>query len=121
MKICFCLHNHQPVGNFDHVMNAAYSNCYLPMLEVFENHSGIRTGLHISGTLLEWLVLNHPEYLERTGELCLFALTGLALIPFHAGSVCCIVRRFACVQTHRQAALDAATRRDRHRGLGLKT
>ncbi len=70
MKICFCLHNHQPVGNFDHVMNSAYSDCYLPMLEVLENHHGINSGIHISGTLLEWLALNHPEYLERTGELC---------------------------------------------------
>ncbi len=70
MKICFCLHNHQPVGNFDHVMDSAYNDCYLPMLEVLENHSGIRTGLHISGTLLEWFAFNHPEYIERTGVLC---------------------------------------------------
>ncbi len=70
MKICFCLHNHQPVGNFDYVMNSAYTNCYLPMLEILENHHGINTGIHISGTLLEWLAFNHPEYLERTGELC---------------------------------------------------
>ena len=70
MKICFCLHNHQPVGNFDHVMDSAYNDCYLPMLEVLENHPGIKTGLHISGTLLEWLAFNHPEYVDRTGVLC---------------------------------------------------
>ena len=70
MKICFCLHNHQPAGNFDHVMNSAYEDCYLPMLEALENHHGISSGIHISGTLLEWLSLNHPEYIERTGVLC---------------------------------------------------
>ena len=70
MKICFCLHNHQPVGNFDHVMDSAYKDCYLPMLEALENHQGIRSGIHISGTLLEWLVLNHPDYIRRTAELC---------------------------------------------------
>ncbi|NOQ21714.1 MAG: DUF1926 domain-containing protein [Candidatus Aegiribacteria sp.] len=70
MKICFCLHNHQPVGNFDHVMDSAYEDCYLPMLEALENHQGISSGIHISGTLLEWLAVNHPDYIERTGELC---------------------------------------------------
>ncbi|MCK4806622.1 MAG: DUF1926 domain-containing protein [Candidatus Aegiribacteria sp.] len=70
MKICFCLHNHQPVGNFDHVMDSAYKDCYLPMMETLENHHGVSSGIHISGTLLEWFALNHPEYIERTGELC---------------------------------------------------
>lgn len=97
MKICFCLHNHQPVGNFDHVMNAAYTGCYLPMLEVLENHSGIRTGLHISGTLLEWLVLSHPEYLERTGELCRAGRMEL-LTSGRYEPILTIFRRFDIVQ-----------------------
>ena len=70
MKICFCLHNHQPVGNFSHVMESAYEGCYLPLLEALENHQGIVSGMHISGTLLEWLAHSHPDYIERTGELC---------------------------------------------------
>ncbi len=70
MKICFCLHNHQPVGNFDHIIDSAYLDCYLPMLEVLENHHRIKCGIHFSGTLLEWLAQNHPEYLERAAELC---------------------------------------------------
>ncbi len=70
MKICFCLHNHQPVGNFDHVMDSAYNDCYLPLLEALEKHHGILCAIHISGSLLEWLSLSHPDYIERTGELC---------------------------------------------------
>lgn len=70
MKICFCLHDHQPVGNFDHVMESAYMDCYLPMLEVLEAHGAIRSGLHISGSLLEWLEAVHPEYVDRCAVLC---------------------------------------------------
>lgn len=70
MKISFCLHNHQPVGNFLHIMEAAYSNCYLPMLEVLESHGEVKIGFHISGTLLEWLEQYHPEYLEKISVLC---------------------------------------------------
>lgn len=51
-------------------MDSAYTHCYLPMLEVLENHHGISAGIHVSGTLLEWLAHNHPEYIERTAELC---------------------------------------------------
>lgn len=70
MKICFCLHDHQPVGNFEHVMESAYTDCYLPMLEVLEAHEAIRSGLHISGSLLEWLETGHPEYVDRCAALC---------------------------------------------------
>lgn len=70
MKICFCLHDHQPVGNFEHVMESAYADCYLPMLEVLEAHGAIRSGLHISGSLLEWLEASHPDYVERCAALC---------------------------------------------------
>ena len=97
MKICFCLHNHQPVGNFDHVMNSAYSDCYLPMLEVLENHHGINSGIHISGTLLEWLVLNHPEYLERTGELCRMGRMEL-LTSGRYEPILTVFRRFDIIQ-----------------------
>ena len=41
MKICLCFHNHQPVGNFDHVMESAYADCYLPMLETLEEHQEV--------------------------------------------------------------------------------
>ncbi len=51
-------------------MDSAYKDCYLPMMETLENHHGVSSGIHISGTLLEWFALNHPEYIERTGELC---------------------------------------------------
>ena len=70
MKISFCFHDHQPVGNFQHVMEDAWSKCYSPMLEVLERHEGIPFALHLSGTLLEWLDEYHPEYMEKCAGLC---------------------------------------------------
>ncbi len=60
MKFSFCLHIHQPVGNFDDVIEKAFQSCYKPMLDEF---SKIKTGLHISGSLLEWLEKHYPEFI----------------------------------------------------------
>ena len=63
-KVSFALliHSHQPVGNFDHVVEEAYQKSYLPFLEAVERHPAIRLSLHFSGSLLEWLEHHHPEY-----------------------------------------------------------
>jgi len=36
------IHNHQPVGNFDHVFRLAYDRCYRPFLDVLEAHPSMR-------------------------------------------------------------------------------
>ena len=59
------LHSHQPVGNFDHVVEEAYNLSYLPYVEAFEKHPQIPLTHHMSGCLLEWLESHHPEYLDR--------------------------------------------------------
>ncbi len=70
MKLSLCLHNHQPVGNFDEVVEKAYSDCYEPVLGCFERHRGIRLAMHHSGCLLDWIEARHPGYLERISALC---------------------------------------------------
>ncbi|MCS7305216.1 MAG: DUF1926 domain-containing protein [Thermoguttaceae bacterium] len=69
IRLALVLHNHQPVGNFDHVFEQAYQDSYRPFLEVFARYPGIRISLHISGPLAEWLQEHHPDYLDRVGEL----------------------------------------------------
>lgn len=59
------LHSHQPVGNFDHVIEEAYKLSYLPYVEVFEQFPEIPLTNHFSGCLLEWLEHHHPEYFEK--------------------------------------------------------
>ncbi|MDG2208227.1 MAG: DUF1926 domain-containing protein [Pirellulales bacterium] len=63
------LHNHQPIGNFDHVFEQAYQDSYLPFLEVFEPYEHLRIALHTSGPLCQWLDRHHPDYLDRIRQL----------------------------------------------------
>src|SRR3990172_9117741 len=65
VHLVLILHNHQPVGNFDGVFEQAYQDSYLPFLDVFEQHSEIPIGLHVSGCLMEWLDIHHSKYLAR--------------------------------------------------------
>jgi hypothetical protein len=69
IRFIFVLHDHQPVGNFDHVFEQAYQDSYLPMLDVFERYPTLKMGLHTSGSLIEWLDAHHGEYLDRVAAL----------------------------------------------------
>ncbi len=69
VRFVFVLHNHQPVGNFDSVFAEAYERSYRPFLDLFEQHPGIRIGLHTSGPLAEWLDKHHADYLDRLARL----------------------------------------------------
>lgn len=69
IRLCLVLHNHQPIGNFHHVIEQAYRDSYLPFLEVFEPYEHLKIGLHTSGPLMLWLAEHHPEYLERLHAL----------------------------------------------------
>ncbi|HLY61786.1 MAG TPA: alpha-amylase/4-alpha-glucanotransferase domain-containing protein [Terriglobia bacterium] len=70
-KVNFALviHAHQPVGNFDHVIEEAYQKSYRPFAEVLLRHPTIRLCLHASGILLEWLEAHHPEFFDLLGQL----------------------------------------------------
>lgn len=63
-ELVLLIHAHQPVGNFDDVIERAYATSYLPFIEVLARHPSIRVGLHYSGPLLEWIERAHPEYFE---------------------------------------------------------
>ncbi len=65
VNLCLVLHNHQPIGNFDGVIEQAYQDSYLPFLDVFEDYESLKLSLHTSGPLLLWLVEHHAEYIER--------------------------------------------------------
>jgi alpha-amylase len=69
IRLILAVHNHQPVGNFGGVFEAAYNESYLPFLEVLEGYPEIPFVLHTSGPLLEWLVERRPEYISRVRAL----------------------------------------------------
>lgn len=68
-RLVLGIHDHQPVGNFDHVFADAYEHAYGPFLALLERHERIRLALHHSGPLLEWIEDHRPDYLERVGRL----------------------------------------------------
>lgn len=69
VRLILALHNHQPVGNFDSVFEAAERESYSPFLDVLDDYPDIPISLHISGSLLEWLVEHRGEYVDRVRRL----------------------------------------------------
>ena len=69
LHLVLLIHAHQPVGNFDKVIEQAYQKAYLPFLEALRRHPSVRLGLHYSGPLLEWIEGNHSDYFELLREL----------------------------------------------------
>lgn len=65
VNLCLVLHNHQPIGNFDDLIERAYQDSYLPFLDTFEPFADLAISLHTSGPLMLWLAQRHPEYLDR--------------------------------------------------------
>jgi hypothetical protein len=64
IRLALYIHNHQPVGNFDHVFDYAYTHSYKPLLESLLRHPAVKFGIHNSGPLCEWIEKNRPEYFE---------------------------------------------------------
>jgi len=93
IQFIFGIHLHQPVGNFDWVVEEAYQKSYLPILEIIKRYPKIAIVLHISGSLLEWLEKHHTDYLDELSKLIatqnIEILSGgfyepiLAVIPDH--------------------------------------
>lgn len=61
VSLALLIHAHQPVGNFDHVIEDACTKSYAPFLQLLARHPDIRVSLHFSGFLLEWIETRHPE------------------------------------------------------------
>lgn len=68
-SLVLLIHGHQPVGNFDPVLEQTYQRSYLPFVECLLRHPGVRLGLHYSGPLLEWCEQRHPEFFESLRKL----------------------------------------------------
>ncbi len=65
----FCIHNHQPVGNFHHVLENAYEKAYLPFIEVLKKYPFMKISIHYTGVLWDFFRDRHPEFLVTIKEL----------------------------------------------------
>jgi len=69
INFIFCVHNHQPVGNFDHVFEEAYQKAYKPFLEIVEAHPKIKISYHNTGILFDWFEEHHPEFIDKINKM----------------------------------------------------
>lgn len=93
LAFCFGIHNHQPVGNFDHVFVETTERAYRPFLERLQARPEIRLAVHCTGSLLEWLRERSPRTFDLLATLAARGqaelLTGgfyepiLAVLPDH--------------------------------------
>lgn len=67
--LALAFHLHQPVGNFDSVIDRAYQNCYRPFINLFAAYPDIKFSLHISGCLLDYLEAKQPGFLSKLKEM----------------------------------------------------
>lgn len=69
VKFLFAVHNHQPLGNFTHVFEQAFSQAYWPFLQLASQYPGFKFALHFTGFLWEFMLDKHPEGLELVRQL----------------------------------------------------
>ncbi|PYM77300.1 MAG: hypothetical protein DME03_05580 [Candidatus Rokuibacteriota bacterium] len=110
-RLAFCLgvHNHQPIGNFEHVLVEATERAYRPFLERLEARPEVRVSVHCTGSLLEWLRERAPRTFDLLGTVAargqVELLTGgfyepiLAVLPDH-DKIGQIERLTAFLKTH---------------------
>lgn len=63
------IHNHQPVGNFESVLEEAYRKSYKPFIETIYKFPNIKFSLHCSGILWDYFTEKHSEYIEIIKEM----------------------------------------------------
>lgn len=93
LRLILTLHNHQPVGNFDGVCEAAYQDSYVRFLNVADEFPELRFVLHNSGSLLEWIERAHPEYIARVRSLVESGRIELLGGPYYEPILAAIPRR----------------------------
>jgi alpha-amylase len=62
--LIFGIHNHQPVGNFDHIFKEAFYKAYMPFLEELIKYPKIRIAFHTSGPIYEWAEKHFRSFLD---------------------------------------------------------
>ena len=65
----FCVHAHQPVGNFGCVFEEAYQKCYKPFFDVLQSHENFSVACHFSGSLLDWIEEHHADFIAQVKKM----------------------------------------------------
>jgi len=62
-------HFHQPVDNFNWVIEDAYNKSYKPLIDNIFKFPEVKVTLHFSGNILEWLIKNKPKTIEKIKKM----------------------------------------------------
>ncbi|MDA3946968.1 MAG: DUF1926 domain-containing protein [Helicobacteraceae bacterium] len=68
-KLLFGIHMHQPVDNFDWVIEHGVDVCYGPFFEVMSKYPEFRFSVHCSGWLMEQIQELHPKLYKQITTL----------------------------------------------------
>ncbi len=60
----FCVHNHQPVGNFLRALENAYEKAYFPFIQILKKYPFMKISIHYSRTLWDLFEDHHPEFFK---------------------------------------------------------
>lgn len=63
-KLALVIHNHQPVGNKDQIIERIYKTAYSPFLKALSRYPEVQVNLHYTGFLLDWLQERHPDFVD---------------------------------------------------------
>ncbi len=69
VKFLFGIHNHQPVGNFEHVIENTYNYSYKPFIDLLYEYPQIKFSMHCSGILWDYFFDRHPEFIKIVKEM----------------------------------------------------
>lgn len=69
LTLLLAIHNHQPDGNFGHVFQQAYDDCYRPFVDALLEFPPVKMALHHTGPLLEWIERERPDYFDKLRTL----------------------------------------------------
>jgi 4-alpha-glucanotransferase len=69
LSLLLAIHNHQPDGNFGHVFEQAYEDCYGPLVDAILEAPHVKVALHHTGALFEWIERERPQYFEKLRTL----------------------------------------------------
>jgi len=64
INFALVLHFHQPVGNFENIIDRACQFCYRPFFETLAKYPDIKANIHISGCLFDYLEKKHSDIIS---------------------------------------------------------
>jgi alpha-amylase len=69
LRLALVFHQHQPAGNFPHVLQEVTERAYSPLVTALYRHPEIKATMHFSGPLLDWLEANRPDVVGDLSDL----------------------------------------------------